>query len=124
MQFTSFTLAALAASLASAQVLNVPVRVGTVQRASNARISANRDFGMAEFDSGITCDDETKGPPVFILDDGVTIENLIIGPNQIDGNILPTLLLGNNSLTLCRYPLPRPLYSEERLVQERLRRCE
>jgi hypothetical protein len=46
---------------------------------------------MAEFDSGITCDDETKGPPVFILDDGVTIENLIIGPNQIDGNILPTL---------------------------------
>ena len=88
MQFTSFTLAALAASLASAQVLNVPARVGTVQRASNARISANRDFGMAEFDSGITCDDETKGPPVFILDDGVTIENLIIGPNQIDGNIL------------------------------------
>ncbi|RYN40446.1 hypothetical protein AA0114_g11078 [Alternaria tenuissima] len=85
MQFTSFTLAALTASLASAQVLNVPARVGTIQRASNARISANRDFGMAEFDSGITCDDETKGPPVFILDDGVTIENLIIGPNQIDG---------------------------------------
>ncbi|CAG5139512.1 uncharacterized protein ALTATR162_LOCUS505 [Alternaria atra] len=86
MQFTQLTLAALAASLASSQVLTIPARVGTIQRASNSRISVDRDFGMAEFDSGVTCQQENpNGAPVFVLDDGVTISNLIIGPNQIDG---------------------------------------
>nr|AKC92822.1 pecate lyase PL4813 [Alternaria brassicicola]AKC92823.1 pecate lyase PL4813 [Alternaria brassicicola] len=85
MQFTPLTLAALIASLASGQTLNIPARVGNVQLATNTRITANRDFGMAEFDSGITCNQEANGDPVFILEDGVTISNLIIGPNQIDG---------------------------------------
>jgi hypothetical protein len=88
MQFTHLTLAALAASLASSQVLTIPARVGTIQRASNSRISVDRDFGMAEFDSGVTCQQENpNGAPVFVLDDGVTISNLIIGPNQIDGTV-------------------------------------
>ncbi|KAL1801722.1 hypothetical protein ACET3X_002064 [Alternaria dauci] len=85
MHFTPLALAALAASLASAQTLVIPARVGAVKRASNSRISVNTDFNFAEYDSGVACDDESNGPPVFILDDGVTISNLIIGPNQIDG---------------------------------------
>lgn len=93
MHFTHLTLAALVASLASGQVLNIPPRVGNVQRATNFRISADRDFRLAEFDSGITCQEENpNGAPVFILDDGVIISNLIIGPNQIDGRVQSTLL--------------------------------
>ncbi|KAH6619900.1 putative pectate lyase E [Boeremia exigua] len=85
MHFTTLTIATLAASLASAQTLNIPARVGSVQRASNQLISANRDFGNAEFDSGVACDTGEGGLPVFRIADGVTISNLIIGPNQVDG---------------------------------------
>lgn len=89
MHFTTLTIAALAASLASAQTLNIPARVGSVQRASNQLISANRDFGNAEFDSGVACDTGEGGLPVFRIADGVTISNLIIGPNQVDGKFNP-----------------------------------
>nr|AKC92820.1 pecate lyase PL1332 [Alternaria brassicicola]AKC92821.1 pecate lyase PL1332 [Alternaria brassicicola] len=85
MHFTALTITALAASLASAQTLNIPARVGNVQTATRQVISANRDFGNAEFDSGVGCNTGEGGAPVFILEDGVTISNLIIGPNQVDG---------------------------------------
>ncbi|KAJ4986178.1 pectate lyase [Stagonosporopsis vannaccii] len=85
MHFTTLTIAALAASLASAQTLNIPARVGSVQRALELRIQADRDFGNQEWDSGVACNQEGSAGPVFILDDGVTISNLIIGPNQGDG---------------------------------------
>lgn len=85
MKFTSATAAALTVALSTAQTLTIPPRVGNVQRATAQVISANRDFGMAEFDSGITCNQESNGEPVFILEDGVTISNLIVGANQIDG---------------------------------------
>ncbi|KAJ8117079.1 hypothetical protein OPT61_g1630 [Boeremia exigua] len=85
MKFTTVTVAALMAALSSAQTLNIPTRVGSVQRARASVIASNRDFGNAEFDSGITCNEDEGGDPVFIIRDGVTISNLIIGPNQIDG---------------------------------------
>ncbi|KAH6619075.1 putative pectate lyase E [Boeremia exigua] len=85
MKFITAFVAALTAALASAQTLNIPTRVGAVQRARASVISANRDFGNAEFDSGIACNEDEGGDPVFIIRPGVTISNLIIGPNQIDG---------------------------------------
>lgn len=85
MKITPVFVAALTAALASAQTLVIPSRVGAVQRAQASVIAANRDFGMAEFDSGVNCNEGEGGDPVFILRDGVTISNLIIGPNQIDG---------------------------------------
>jgi hypothetical protein len=94
MHFTALTIIALATSLASAQTLNIPARVGNVQRALRQTISANRDFGNAEFDSGTPCNTGEGGAPVFILEDGVTISNLIIGPNQVDGKSRFTLLPG------------------------------
>ena len=78
-------IAVTSVSLVAGQTLNIPTRVGNVQRARASRIAANRDFGNAEFDSGILCNEGEGGDPVFILNDGVTISNLIIGPNQIDG---------------------------------------
>lgn len=95
MKFTPLTVAALTAALATGQTLNIPTRVGSVQRAQASVISANRDFGNAEFDSGITCNEAEGGDPVFILRDGVTISNLIIGPNQIDGRFLLMPSIGN-----------------------------
>ncbi|KAH9863799.1 hypothetical protein J1614_009731 [Plenodomus biglobosus] len=86
MKFTPVTAAALTVALSTAQTLNIPARVGNVQRATSQVISANRDFRMAEFDSGVVCNQEApKGKPVFIIEDGVTISNLIIGANQIEG---------------------------------------
>jgi hypothetical protein len=94
MHFTALTIAAFAASLTSAQTLSIPARVGNVQRATSQVISANRDFGMAEFDSGIACNENaSNGAPVFILENGVTISNLIIGPNQIEGKVRSAVLL-------------------------------
>lgn len=92
MHFTALTITALAASLASAQTLNIPPRVGDVQTALRQVISANRNFGNAEFDSGVVCDPEGNAGPVFIVEVGVTISNLIIGPNQGDGRVKCTLL--------------------------------
>lgn len=91
MKFTSALIAASAAFLVSGQTLNIPTRVGTVQRARASVISTSRDFGNAEFDSGIPCDENEGGDPVFILENGVTISNLIIGPDQIDGRYLSIL---------------------------------
>lgn len=95
MKFTTAFVAAAAAFLVSGQTLNIPARVGTVQRARAQVISANRDFGMAEFDSGVSCNENEGGDPVFILENGVTIENLILGPNLLDGQFPRMLWLGS-----------------------------
>lgn len=83
--------AAASLALAAGQTLNIPTRVGNVQRALESVISSNMDFRNAEFDSGIKCDTSEGGRPVFIVDDGVTISNLIIGANQEDGRVSNTL---------------------------------
>jgi hypothetical protein len=87
MKFTSSLVAAASVAFAAGQTLNIPTRVGNVQRALESVISSNRDFGNAEFDSGIACDTSEGGRPVFIVENGVTISNLIIGANQEDGSI-------------------------------------
>lgn len=43
------------------------------------------DGGMAMFDSGVSCDNAEGGDPVFDLQNGASISNVIIGPNQVDG---------------------------------------
>ncbi|KAJ4319429.1 hypothetical protein N0V94_003933 [Neodidymelliopsis sp. IMI 364377] len=85
MKFTSSIVAAASVALAAGQTLNIPTRVGNVQQALESIISSSRDFGNAEFDSGIACDTSEGGRPVFIIENGVTISNLIIGANQEDG---------------------------------------
>ncbi|KAJ4983072.1 pectate lyase [Stagonosporopsis vannaccii] len=85
MKFTTAFIAAATAAAAAGQTLTIPTRVGNVQRALESPITANRDFGNAEFDSGVPCNTGEGGRPVFTVANGVTISNLIIGANQEDG---------------------------------------
>ncbi len=87
MKFTTAFVASATAAAAVGQTLNIPTRVGNVQRALQSAITADRNFGNAEFDSGIPCDTGEGGRPVFIVANGVTISNLIIGANQEDGRV-------------------------------------
>lgn len=43
------------------------------------------DGGMAMFDSGVSCTFAEGGEPVFDMQNGASMANVIIGPNQIDG---------------------------------------
>ncbi|KAI8933645.1 hypothetical protein NX059_009368 [Plenodomus lindquistii] len=82
-------LIALAATLASAQTLNIPTRSGSIVSLPEAStISGSVDFGNKEFDRGQPCDsDEDTGSnnAVFILNDGATLSNVIIGANALEG---------------------------------------
>lgn len=83
------TFALTFAGLAAAQTLNIPSRSGSiVSLSSPMTISGSRDFGNAEYDRGRECDtDEDTGSEsaVFILENGATLSNVIIGPNQLEG---------------------------------------
>jgi hypothetical protein len=76
-------LAALVASVVSAQTLNIPTRVGNIVSLPEASIiTGSEDFGNKEFDRGQPCDsDEDTGSDnaVFILQDGASLSNVIIG---------------------------------------------
>lgn len=120
MKLTSSIAAAAVLAFAAGQTLNIPTRVGNIQWALESVISSNRDFRNAEFDSGVACNTGESGRPVFIVEDGVTISNLIIGMNQEDGKDLVMLHLDSLSLIILRYSLSRLLYVVERLVPQRL----
>ena len=89
MQFTTAIVAGVLATLASAQTLNIPTRSGSIISLSKASsISGSVDFGNKEFDRGRACntdDDTGSASPVFILENGASISNVIIGKNQLEG---------------------------------------
>ena len=86
-----FEIAILSAAvgLAAGQTLNIPSRVGSiVSLASPSVISGSKDMGNKEFDRGRPCDtdaDTGSDSAVFILENGATLSNVIIGVNQLEG---------------------------------------
>lgn len=89
MRFQTTSVVALMASLCAAQTLNIPSRVGSiVSLASPSSISGSKDMGNKEFDRGRACDtdaDTGSENAVFILENGATLSNAIIGANQLEG---------------------------------------
>jgi hypothetical protein len=88
MLYTTTLLASLV-SFSTAQTLNIPTRSGSiVSLASPSTISGSVDYGNKEFDRGRDCntdDDTGSDSAVFILNDGASISNVIIGSRQLEG---------------------------------------
>jgi hypothetical protein len=88
MLYTATLLASLAA-FSTAQTLNIPTRSGSIiSLAQPSTISGSVDYGNKEFDRGRACDtdaDTGSDSAVFILNDGATISNVIIGTRQLEG---------------------------------------
>ncbi|KAK1594642.1 pectate lyase-domain-containing protein [Colletotrichum navitas] len=86
---TKILVSAMLATLATAQTLNIPTRSGSiVSLSAPSVISGSKDFGNKEFDRGRPCDtDDDTGSEsaVFILENGATLSNVIIGANQLEG---------------------------------------
>lgn len=85
---TTFVAVLAACGLASAQTLNIPTRVGSVVALSQpSTISGSVDLGNREFDRGVTCGDGENGSEdaVFILENGASLSNVIIGAKQREG---------------------------------------
>ncbi|RDW89645.1 polysaccharide lyase family 3 protein [Coleophoma cylindrospora] len=89
MQFQVAALTALFATLGAAQTLNIPTRVGSVVALSApSTISGVHDMGNKEYDRGHACNsdkDTGSSSAVFILADGATLSNVIIGANALEG---------------------------------------
>ncbi|KAK2625464.1 hypothetical protein QTJ16_004776 [Diplocarpon rosae] len=89
MQFQATVLAAILATVTSAQTLNIPTRVGSIISLSQpSSISGSVDFGNKEYDRGRACNsdaDTGSASAVFILANGASISNVIIGANQLEG---------------------------------------
>ncbi|KAH8594652.1 putative pectate lyase E [Bisporella sp. PMI_857] len=89
MQFSTTFLLAVASSLAAAQTLNIPTRVGSiVSLSSPSSIVGTVDLGNKEFDRGRACDsddDTGSSNAVFIVKPGGTLKNVIIGANALEG---------------------------------------
>ena len=89
MKFSQVQLAALLASIASAQTLNIPTRVGEITSLPEPSvITGSEDYGNKEFDRGHACDsDEDTGSDnaVFVLEDGASLSNVIIGADALEG---------------------------------------
>lgn len=89
MQFTTAIVAGVLATLVSAQTLKIPTRSGSIISLSKpSSISGSVDFGNKEFDRGRACDtdaDTGSDSAVFILENGASISNVIIGKNQLEG---------------------------------------
>jgi hypothetical protein len=89
MQFTTAALTAVLATLAASQSLAIPARSGSIQTLSAAMsISGSKDMGNKEYDRGQPCNtdaDTGSANAVFILEDGATLSNVIIGANQLEG---------------------------------------
>lgn len=88
MQLTFTTLAL--ATLSAAQTLVIPARNGNIQTLSAPiTITGSKDYANQEFDRGVTCpsdpDDTGSKNAVFILNNGATLSNVIIGVKVIEG---------------------------------------
>ncbi|KAH9880710.1 hypothetical protein IAQ61_001004 [Plenodomus lingam] len=82
-------LLALAASMASAQTLTIPTRSGNVVSLPRpSTITGAVDMGNKEFDRGRPCNtdaDTGNENAVFILANGASLSNVIIGANALEG---------------------------------------
>lgn len=80
---------ALFAGLAASQTLNIPTRSGSIIHLSKPSvISGSKDYKNQEFDRGRPCntdDDTGSANAVFILENGATLSNVIIGKDQLEG---------------------------------------
>ncbi|WYZ44468.1 hypothetical protein EsH8_VII_000904 [Colletotrichum jinshuiense] len=80
---------AVLASVAAAQTLNIPTRSGSIiSLSAPSVISGAKDYGNQEYDRGRPCDsdaDTGSTSAVFILENGATLSNVIIGVNQLEG---------------------------------------
>lgn len=77
------------AGFTMAQTLNIPTRVGSIiSLPAASSISGSVDLGNREYDRGRDCNtDEDTGSQnaVFILENGATLSNVIIGARQLEG---------------------------------------
>ncbi|KAJ4396117.1 hypothetical protein N0V93_000334 [Gnomoniopsis smithogilvyi] len=69
---------------------SLPASSGTSALSAAKTIAAGESFdgGMVMFDRGVSCTGQEEGgdsDAVFQLEDGASISNVIIGPNQIEG---------------------------------------
>ncbi|KAL6708880.1 hypothetical protein ACN47E_002287 [Coniothyrium glycines] len=89
MKLTYAQFITLVASIASAQTLNIPTRAGSIiTLPSPSTITGSVDFGNKEFDRGQPCDsdlDTGSENAVFLLQDGASISNVIIGADSLEG---------------------------------------
>ncbi|KAG7144509.1 pectate lyase E like protein [Verticillium longisporum] len=87
MKFCTAVAAAGISSLVSAQTLNIPTRTGNIISLPRpSYISGARDFNNQEFDRGRSCEvglDVSVDEPVFVLENGASISNVIIGARQV-----------------------------------------
>ncbi|CZR65910.1 related to pectate lyase [Phialocephala subalpina] len=89
MQLSQTILTAILAALAQAQSFNIPTRVGSIiSLSSPMSISGSKDMGNKEYDRGRPCNsdkDTGSASAVFILENGATLSNVIIGADQLEG---------------------------------------
>ncbi|OLN94004.1 putative pectate lyase E 1 [Colletotrichum chlorophyti] len=80
---------ALLAGLVAGQTLTIPSRSGSIiSLPLPSTISGTVDLGNREYDRGRSCFTDVESPgghPVFILEDGATLSNVIIGAGQVEG---------------------------------------
>ncbi|KAI8302168.1 putative deferrochelatase/peroxidase YfeX [Colletotrichum sp. SAR11_59] len=83
MAIAKFLPVAVLASLVAGQTLIIPARSGSIiSLPAPSVISGSKDMGNKECDRGRACETDVETPgghPVFILDDGATLSNAIIG---------------------------------------------
>lgn len=88
MQYRATIIAALLASTTQVVAqLDIPAS-GTVEKLSTpSTIASSFDGGNKEFDRGVTCGEGENGSDaaVFILEDGASLSNVIIGAGQREG---------------------------------------
>lgn len=155
MQFTAAIVLALSASLASAGVANtspnmahaiqkrlsfpIPASKGSVTYKTAKSISGTFDGGMKTYGRGVSCTGQAEGgdsDAVFLLEDGATLQNAIIGKDQIEGvhckgactikNVWWAAVCEGKSISALQYenPLTTPLrrsYSQGRRQRARIR---
>ena len=89
MKFTTVQLAALVAAFASAQTLNIPTRSGSIVTLPKPSVITGKvDLKNGEYDRGHKCNsdaDTGSANAVFILEDGASLANVIIGANSLEG---------------------------------------
>ncbi|KAF4549166.1 Pectate lyase-like protein 6 [Elsinoe fawcettii] len=89
MIFTNVIVAASLAGMGFAQSLNIPTRSGSIVSLSKpSTISGSFNAGNKEFDRGRPCDsdaDTGSDSAVFILENGASLSNAIIGANALEG---------------------------------------
>ncbi|RYP05526.1 hypothetical protein DL765_009815 [Monosporascus sp. GIB2] len=89
MKFIASVVTSSILAVVSGQTLNIPTRSGNIiSLAQPSVISGSRNFNNQEFDRGRACDTDAEtgsDSAVFILENGASISNVIIGKNALEG---------------------------------------